>query len=98
MSVGRPIKQKFAVAVIVNPYSLEPTLELANKIRCENRQLEPSIATMLIRTAKAKAIAKLSEAIKIQKHVKNEIEEQRYGRLEDVQNRQLEHAKNEIMK
>ena len=36
-----------------------------------------------IRAAKAKAIVKLSEVIKIHKHVKNENEEQRYGRLEE---------------
>ena len=57
------------------------TPELSNVIRCEIRQPGPPIATTLIRTAKAKAIAKLSEVIKIQKRVKNENEEQRHGRL-----------------
>jgi hypothetical protein len=50
---------------------------------------------MSIRTAKAKAIAKLSKVIKIQKPIKNEKEEQRHGRLEGMRKRQLERVKNE---
>ena len=67
MSVVRPKKGKFAVAVTINDDSLEPTPELSNVIRYGNRQPGPSIATTLERTAKAKAIAKFSEVIKIQK-------------------------------
>ena len=79
MPAGRPKKQKFAVEVTIHDDYLEPTSELPNVIRCESRQHEPSIATTPIRAAKAKAIAKLSEVIEIQKHVKNENEEQRSG-------------------
>jgi len=45
--------------------------------------------------AKAKATAKLSEVIKIKKHVQNGYEEQGHRWLEDIQKRQLEHIKNE---
>ena len=38
--------------------------------RPKNREFVPSIATTPLRAAKAKAIAKLSEVIKAQKHVK----------------------------
>ena len=51
--------------------------------------------TTSIRTAKAKAISKLSEVIKIQKPIKNEKEEQRHRRLEGMRKRQLERVKNE---
>jgi hypothetical protein len=37
----------------------------------------------------------LFEVIKIQKRIKNENEEQRHGRLEDMRKRQLESVKNE---
>ena len=74
---------------------MEATPERSNVIRCEIRQPGPSIATTPIRTAKAKAIAKLSEVIKIQKPIKNEKEEQRHGRLEGMRKRQLERVKNE---
>jgi ribosomal protein L14E/L6E/L27E len=74
---------------------LEQTPELSNVIRCEICQPGPLITTTPIRTAKAKAIAKLSEVIKIQRRVKNENEEQRHRRLEDMRKRQLERVKNE---
>ena len=64
--VGRPKKRKFAIAVTINDDSLEPAPELSHMIRCEIQQPGPSIATTPIRAAKAKAIAKLSEVIKIQ--------------------------------
>ena len=43
MSVGRPKNLKFLVAVIINDDSLEPTPELSNVIRCEDRQPGSSI-------------------------------------------------------
>ena len=70
MSVGRPRQRQFAVAVTINEDSLEPTPELSNVIRCEIWQRGPSITTTPIRVAKAKAIAKLSGVIKIQKRIK----------------------------
>ena len=73
MSVRRHKKRKFIVTVTMNADSLEPIPELSKMIRCENRQLGPSIATTLIRTAKAKVIAKFSEVVKTQKHVENEM-------------------------
>jgi hypothetical protein len=86
MSVGRPKKRKFAVAVTINDDSLEPVPELSNVIKSKNRQPRPSVMTTPIRAAKAKAIANLSEVINIQKRVKNEKEEQRYGELEEMKN------------
>ena len=58
--------------------------ELSNVLRCKNWQPEPSVATAPIQAAMAKVIAKLSEVIKIQKRVKNENEELRYGWIEDM--------------
>jgi hypothetical protein len=60
-----------AVAVSINDYSLEPTPELSNVIRCEILQPGPSILTTPIQTTEVKAIVKLSEIIKIQKRIKN---------------------------
>ena len=83
------------VKVTIKDGSLEPTPELSNLIRCENRQPGPSTATTPIREAKAKSVTKLFEVIKDQKRVKNENEEQRHRWLEDIRNRQSEHVKNE---
>ena len=65
MSVGRPKKRKFVIKVTINADSLDPTPERSNVIRCENQQTGPSTVTTLMQTIKAKAIAELSDVIKI---------------------------------
>jgi len=61
LSVGRPKKTKFAVAITINDDSLELTLEFLNMMRCENQQPGPSAVTISIWAAKAKGIGKLSK-------------------------------------